>query len=71
MRDINKIAEAGNKKVKANIRRDLRVTDYTQLLEESSLPGSDNLFELINKVFDIGFEQGYRARASKEKKNIA
>ena len=66
MRDLNTLAEAGKKKI--TDRRSLYATDYIQLIEEASLRGSDNLLELIAKVYALGYEQGYRARRSEEKR---
>jgi hypothetical protein len=66
--DLNRTAEEGKKKLLANDRRSLYATDYIQLIEEASLRGSDNLLELIAKVYALGYEQGYRARRSEEKR---
>ena len=68
MRDLKKIASAGYKKLEANPRRDLATFECINLIKESGIPGSDELFYLISNVYAIGFEQGYRERITKEKK---
>lgn len=64
MRDLDRLAEAGQKKLQANTRRDLVASEVVDLIKSSSLNGSDELIELISKVYAIGFEEGYRARQS-------
>ncbi len=68
MRDLEKTAQAGRKRLAKNDRRELTASDYIQLIRGSSLNGSDNLIELINKVYALGYEQGYRARKTEKKK---
>lgn len=60
MTDLNTLATAGHKKITDS--RSLYASDYIQLISEASLKGSDNLLELVSKVYAIGFERGYRAR---------
>lgn len=66
MRTLNALAEAGNQKI--TNRRSLYASDYIELIDEASLGGSDQLFELITKVYAIGFEKGYRASQYDSKK---
>lgn len=66
MRDLNKLAEAGERKLQEHPKRQLVATEIIELIESSSLKGSDELFYLISKVYSLGFEEGYRAHQSKE-----
>lgn len=67
-RDLKKIAAAGHRKLEANSKRDLNVIECRELIKESGIPGSDELFYLISNVYAIGFEEGYRAKKAEEKK---
>lgn len=66
MRNLNTLAEAGHQKI--TNRRSLYATDYIELIDGASLRGSNNLLELISKVYAIGFEKGYRASQYDSKK---
>ncbi len=66
MRDLDTLANAGNKKI--TDRRSLYFSDFIQLTVEASLKPSDNLLELVNKVYAIGFEKGYTAGQYDSKK---
>ncbi len=59
MRDLDTLAKAGHEKI--TNRRSLYASDFVQLLSEANLRGSDELIELISKVYAIGFEKGYTA----------
>lgn len=65
MRDLDRLAEAGRKKLQEHPKRDLVALEVVELIEGSSLRGSDELFYLIFKVYSLGFEEGYRAHQSK------
>ena len=69
MRDLSKRIEAGKKKLEANARKSLRVYEVEELIEASSLRGSDELIKLISNVYALGFEEGYRASQSKANNN--
>jgi len=64
MRDLEELNRAGQHRLQANSRRDLTAMEVRELIEGSSLSGSDELIELISKVYAIGYEQGYRASQS-------
>lgn len=59
MRDLDTLAKAGHEKI--TNRRSLYASDFVQLLSEANLRGSNELIELISKVYAIGFEKGYTA----------
>lgn len=59
MRDLDTLAKAGHEKI--TNRRSLYASDFVQLLSEANLRGSDELIELVSKVYAIGFEKGYTA----------
>lgn len=69
MRDLDTLAKAGHEKITG--RRSLFASDYIQLISESNLRGSDELIELISKVYAIGFEKGYTAGQYDTKKRQA
>ena len=71
MRDLNKITEAGHKKLKANSRRGLYAVDCIEIIKNAKLPPSDNLLELISDVYAAGFEEGYRAGKIKSNARIS
>ena len=68
MRDLNKMAESGQKKIQANTKRDLHMDEIQLLLEETKQNGAEGFIELISKVYAAGFEEGYRSRKAEEKK---
>ena len=67
-RDLKKIAAAGHRKLEANSKRDLNVIECRELIKESGIPVSDELFYLISNVYAIGFEEGYRAKTANVRK---
>lgn len=66
MRDLDTLARAGREKI--TDRRSLYACDYIQLISDAKLRGSDELLELISKVYAIGFEKGYTASQYDAKK---
>lgn len=58
MRDINKAAEFGSKKLSE--RRGLNSSDMTMLVSEARSGKTDALYHALKKAFDAGVGEGYR-----------
>lgn len=72
MRNLEKIAAAGEKRIKANERRDLTALDVAELAEAAKLPVTEELLDMIRTIYSAGFEEGYRERQSREtRKKVA
>ena len=72
MRNLEKIAAAGEKRIKANERRNLTALDVAELVEAAKLPATEELLDMIRTIYSAGFEEGYRERQSREtRKKVA
>ena len=67
MRDLQELATAGRTKLTTSPKRDLSITEVAELIESSSLRASNELIELISRVYSIGFELGYRGGQRKSR----
>lgn len=68
MTNLDQLARDGKEKV-LETKRDLLASEVRELIISSHLNGTDELIDLIARVYFIGFEKGYKASQSKAKKN--
>ena len=67
MRDLQELITAGQAKLTASPIRDLSVEEVAEIIENYSLPPSNELINLISGVYSLGFEVGYRGGQRKSR----
>ena len=63
MRNFKKYVEEGNKKISANSRYDLQVTDFAELLKIAK--GKEGIYQALEMAFAAGVEAGARIQAKR------